>query len=256
MEIVQERLESEYDMDVIVTAPSVAYKVVLKKKNEELLITNPSHLPESRDYSAIKEPYALVEIISPSEYTGTVMELCQSRRGKLIEVKTFTISGNSSRVGLYYDIPLSEVITTFSDSLKSRTKGYASMSYTEQDYRESDLVRLDIKLNDELVLPLSSIVHSSRAVETGKLLCEKLKESIPQELFKISIQACIGARVIASSQISQLQKDVTAKLYGGDISRKKKLWEKQARGKKRMRAVGKIHIPQDAFVAILKSNSD
>ena len=247
MEIVQERLEREYDLDLITTAPSVVYKVVLLD-GEELMIDNPSKMPAPQERDHIEEPFVQVDIITPESYVGALMELCQTRRGTFKDMKYLT----EERTTLIYEIPLAEVVTDFFDQMKSRTKGYASMEYQFIGYRTNDLVRMDILINGDRVDPLANIVHRDKAYYVGKALVEKLKELIPRHQFKIPLQASIGSRVIASENIPALRKDVLAKCYGGDISRKKKLLQKQAKGKKRMKAIGTVDVPQDAFMAVLK----
>ncbi|MBK16830.1 MAG: elongation factor 4 [Prochlorococcus sp. SP3034] len=249
MEIVQERLEREYDLDLIVTAPSVIYKVNLND-GENILIDNPSTLPDPQLRESIEEPYVKMEIYAPNDFNGTLMGLCQERRGVFLDMKYIT----TDRVTLIYEIPLAEVVTDFFDQMKSRTQGYASMEYHLIGYRKNDLVRLDVLINSERADPLTSIVHKDKAYGIGRSLVEKLKELIPKQQFKIPIQASIGSRIIASESISALRKDVLSKCYGGDISRKKKLLKKQAKGKKRMKAMGKVDVPQEAFMAVLKLN--
>lgn len=248
MEIVQERLSREYDIDLIVTAPSVVYRVITAK-GEELIVDSPSKFPDltSREMKTL-EPYVKMEILTPSEYNGPIIELGQERRGILKDIKYLT----PTRSTIVYELPLAEVITDFFDQLKSRTKGYASMEYTIMDYRQSDLVRLDIKINGEDATPLSTIAHRDAAQKIGRGLANSLKELIPRQMFKVPIQACVGAKIIASSVIPPMRKDVLAKCYGGDLSRKKKLLQKQAKGKKRMKAMGKVNVPQEAFMAVLK----
>lgn len=250
MEIVQERLQREYDIDLIVTAPSVVYKVMKKKGDPDsiIIVDSPSKMPDFvRDEVAL-EPYVRMEILTPSEYNGAIIELGQERRGIFIDIKYLT----PTRSTIIYELPLAEVITDFFDQLKSRTKGYASMEYSIIDYRESDLVRLDIKINGELATPLACILHRDNAQSVGRKLVSALKDLIPRQLFKIPIQACIGVKVVASESISAMRKDVLAKCYGGDITRKKKLLQKQAKGKKRMKAFGKVDVPQEAFMAAIK----
>ncbi|MFM8277612.1 MAG: translation elongation factor 4 [Cyanobium sp.] len=249
MEIVQERLEREYDLDLIVTAPSVIYKVNMLDDTVQM-VDNPALLPDPQKRESIEEPYVKLEIYTPNTYNGTLMELCQERRGEFIDMKYIT----PERVALHYEVPLAEVVTDFFDQMKSRTKGYASMEYHLIGYRRNDLVRLDVLINAERADPLTTIVHRNKAYGVGKGLVEKLKELIPRQQFKIPIQAAIGSRVIASESISAMRKDVLAKCYGGDISRKKKLLQKQAKGKKRMKAMGKVDVPQEAFMAVLKLN--
>jgi len=251
MEIVQERLEREYDLDLIVTAPSVIYKVNMIG-GEVLMIDNPATLPDPQKRETIEEPYVRMEIYAPNDYNGTLMGLCQDRRGDFIDMKYIT----TDRVTLIYEIPLAEVVTDFFDQMKSRTKGYASMEYHLIGYRKNDLVRLDVLINSERADPLTTIVHKDSAYAIGKGLVEKLKELIPKQQFKIPLQASIGSRIIASEGISALRKDVLSKCYGGDISRKKKLLKKQAKGKKRMKSMGKVDVPQEAFMAVLKLNND
>ena len=247
MEIVQERLEREYNLDLITTAPSVVYKVTTVK-GEELYIDNPSTLPEPNQRQKIEEPYVKVDMITPEEYVGTLMELCQNRRGVFKDMKYLT----QGRTTLTYELPLAEVVTDFFDQLKSRTRGYASMEYHLIGYRENHLVRLDILINNDPVDSLAMIVHRDKAYNMGRAMAEKLKELIPRHQFKVPSQATIGSKVIASEHIAALRKDVLAKCYGGDISRKKKLLQKQAKGKKRMKSVGTVDVPQEAFMAVLR----
>ena len=249
MEIVQERLEREYNLDLIVTAPSVIYQVNMLDETT-LMVDNPAALPDPQKRESIEEPYVKLEVYTPNAYNGALMELCQERRGEFIDMKYIT----TDRVTLHYEMPLAEVVTDFFDQMKSRTKGYASMEYSLIGYRKNDLVRLDVLINGEKADPLTTIVHRDKAYNVGKGLVEKLKELIPRQQFKIPIQASIGSRVIASESISAMRKDVLAKCYGGDISRKKKLLQKQAKGKKRMKAMGKVDVPQEAFMAVLKLN--
>mmetsp|Transcript_17149 Transcript_17149/g.28496 ORF Transcript_17149/g.28496 Transcript_17149/m.28496 type:complete len:667 (+) Transcript_17149:118-2118(+) len=252
MEIVQERLQREYDIDLIVTAPSVVYKVENALDGEITTVDAPSKMPDmTRDQTTL-EPFVRMEILSPSEYNGAIIELGQERRGTLLDIKYLT----PTRSTIIYEIPLGEVITDFFDQLKSRTKGYASMEYKIVDYRVSDLVRLDVKINYELATPLACIVHRDNAQSMGRKLVASLKALIPRQMFKVPIQACIGVKVIASESISPIRKDVLAKCYGGDISRKKKLLNKQAKGKKRMKSIGKVNVPQEAFMAVLKLNDN
>ena len=247
MEIVQERLEREYNLDLITTAPSVVYRVTTIK-GEVLYIDNPSHLPDPQHRDKIEEPYVKVEMITPEEYVGTLMELCQNRRGIFTDIKYLT----QGRTTLTYELPLAEVVTDFFDQMKSRTRGYASMEYQVIGYRENTLVKLDIMINGDPVDALAMIVHRDKAYNVGRAMAEKLKELIPRHQFKVPIQAAIGSKVIASEQIPALRKDVLAKCYGGDISRKKKLLQKQAKGKKRMKSVGTVDVPQEAFMAVLR----
>jgi GTP-binding protein LepA len=247
MEIVQERLEREYDLDLITTAPSVVYQVTTIK-GEVFEIDNPSTLPSPQEREKIEEPYVQLEMITPEAYVGTLMELCQNRRGVFKDMKYLT----QGRTTLVYDLPLAEVVTDFFDQLKSRSRGYASMEYHLIGYRENPLVKLDVLINGDPVDSLAMIVHRDKAYNVGRALVEKLKELIPRHQFKIPIQASIGSRVIASEHIPALRKDVLAKCYGGDISRKKKLLQKQAKGKKRMKSVGTVDVPQEAFMAVLR----
>jgi GTP-binding protein LepA len=247
MEIVQERLEREYDLELITTAPSVIYRVTTID-GEVMEIDNPSLLPDPQKREKIEEPFIKVEIITPETYVGTLMDLCQTRRGVFKDMKYFT----QSRTCLIYELPLAEVVTDFFDQMKSRTKGYASMEYQMLGYRTDHLVKLDILVNKDPVDALSTIVHRDKAYYVGRALTEKLKELIPRHQFKVPIQAAIGAKIIASEHIPALRKDVLAKCYGGDISRKKKLLQKQAKGKKRMKSIGTVDVPQEAFMAVLK----
>ncbi|KGG12975.1 MULTISPECIES: translation elongation factor 4 [Prochlorococcus] len=249
MEIVQERLEREYDLDLIVTAPSVIYQVNMLN-GDILMVDNPATLPDPQLRDSIEEPYVRMEIYAPNEFNGTLMGLCQDRRGDFVDMKYIT----TDRVTLIYEMPLAEVVTDFFDQMKSRTKGYASMEYHLIGYRQNDLVRLDVLINSDRADPLTTIVHKDKAYSVGRGLVEKLKELIPRQQFKIPLQASIGSRIIASQNISALRKDVLAKCYGGDISRKKKLLKKQAKGKKRMKSMGKVDVPQEAFMAVLKLN--
>jgi GTP-binding protein LepA len=247
MEIVQERLEREYNLDLITTAPSVVYRVT-KINGEVIFVDNPSHLPEPNYREKLEEPYVKVDIITPETYVGALMELCQTRRGVFKDMKYLA----QGRTTLIYELPLAEVVTDFFDQMKSRTRGYASMEYQVIEYRENPLVKLDILINNDPVDALSTIVHRDKAYAVGRSLTEKLKELIPRHQFKVPIQATIGSKVIASEHIPALRKDVLAKCYGGDISRKKKLLQKQAKGKKRMKSVGTVDVPQEAFMAVLR----
>jgi len=247
MEIVQERVEREFNLDIITTAPSVIYKVM--KTNGELIeITNPTNLPEPTEINYMEEPIVKASIITPSDYLGSVMELCQLKRGVYIDMKYI----ETTRVVVNYELPLNEIVYDFFDALKSRTKGYASFDYELKGYVKATLVKLDILLKGEKVDALSMIVPEETASKRGRVMCEKLKEHIPRQMFEIPIQAAINAKVIARETVKAMRKDVLAKCYGGDISRKRKLLEKQKEGKKRMRQVGSVEVPQEAFMAILK----
>jgi len=247
MEIVQERLDREFDMNVITTVPNVSYKVYTKK-DELLEVHNPSGLPDVMAVDRIEEPYIRASIITRTDYIGQIMTLCLGKRGELI--KQEYISGN--RMELIFDIPLGEIVFDFYDKLKSISKGYASFDYHMNGYRPSKLIKLDILLNGEPVDALSSLIHFDNAVTLGRRMCEKLKELIPRQQFDIAIQAAIGAKIIARETIKAMRKDVTAKCYGGDITRKRKLLEKQKKGKKRMKQIGSVEVPQKAFLAVLK----
>ena len=247
MEIIQERLEREFGMTVITTVPNVSYKAYLTS-GEMLIVNNPSDLPDPSKLSYVEEPYIKAQIITKSDYVGQIMNLCIGKRGILKNQVYLT----TDRVELVFEMPLGEVVFDFFDKLKTISKGYASFDYQPIDYRESKLVKLDLLLNAEPVDALSSLIHRDHAYEFGKKICEKLKELLPRQQFEIAIQAAIGAKVIARETVKALRKDVTAKCYGGDISRKRKLLEKQKEGKKRMRQVGSVEIPQDAFMAVLK----
>jgi GTP-binding protein LepA len=251
MEIVQERLEREYNLDLITTAPSVIYQVTTNN-GEILMIDNPSLLPDPNYREKIEEPFVKLEMITPEEYVGTLMELCQNRRGVFKDMKYLT----QGRTTLIYELPLAEVVTDFFDQMKSRSRGYASMEYQLIGYRENPLVKLDLMINGDPVDALAMIVHRDKAYNVGKAMAEKLKELIPRHQFKVPIQAAIGAKIIASEHIPALRKDVLAKCYGGDISRKKKLLQKQAKGKKRMKSVGTVDVPQEAFMAVLRIDKD
>lgn len=250
MEIIQERLEREFNLDLVTTAPSVIYKVI-KTDGTELWVDNPTNLPDPVEIDTMEEPIVDATIMVPSEYLGAVMELCQERRGTYINMDYI----EETRVSLHYELPLNEIIYDFFDALKSRTRGYASLDYEIKEYRPAKLVKLDILLNSELVDALSFIVHEEKAVGRGRAITKKLKESIPRQMFEIPIQAAIGNKIIARETLSALRKDVLAKCYGGDISRKRKLLEKQKEGKKRMRQVGSVEVPQEAFMAVLKLDS-
>ena len=251
MEIVQERLEREYNLDLIVTAPSVIYRVTTTT-DEILMIDNPSELPPPSARQQIEEPYVKLEIMTPQVYIGTLMELCVARRGIFLDTKYIT----TERATLLYELPLAEMVTDFFDQMKSRTKGYASMEYQVIGYRPNDLVLVDILVNDEPVDALACIVHRDKSYNIGRALVSKLRELIPRQQFQIPIQAAIGSKILARENISALRKNVLSKCYGGDISRKKKLLEKQKKGKKRMKSIGTVEVPQAAFMAILQLNGD
>jgi GTP-binding protein LepA len=251
MEIIQERLEREYGLTLITTAPTVVYRV-LTTKGEVLEIDNPAELPPPSSIETFEEPFIVATIITPERYVGTLLQLCQERRGVQRSIHYL----DPTRVMLAYELPLNEVILDFYDKLKSKTQGYASLDYELLGYRESDLVKLDILLNGEPVDALSFITHRDRAYQRGRQLAEKMKELIPKQMFEVAIQAAIGNKVIARETIGAMKKNVTAKCYGGDITRKRKLWEKQKEGKKRMKAVGKVEVPQEAFLAILKVSDE
>lgn len=252
MDIITQRLEREYDLDIIATAPSVIYKLKLKGQDNEKELQNPNDFPDPTEIQYIKEPVTISEIITPKDYIGQVMDLAQSRRGELINMTYI----DESRVSIKYKIPLSEVIYNFFDSLKSRTKGYASLDYEVTDYQVSDLVKLDILINEQNVDALSLIVHRDNAYSRGRGIVEKLKDEIPRQQFAVPIQAAIGGKIIARETVRALRKDVIAKCYGGDISRKKKLLEKQKEGKKKMRQLGNVEVPQDAFLSVLKLDDE
>ncbi len=247
MEIIQERLEREFDMTVITTVPNVSYRAYLMK-GEEIIVHNPSDLPDPSKLDYVEEPYIKANIITKAEFVGPVMSLCIQKRGTIINQSYLT----ADRVELVFEMPMGEIVFDFYDRLKTISKGYASFDYHQIGYRQSDLVKLDIRLNAEPVDALSSLIHRSNSYEFGKKICEKLKELLPRQQFEIVIQASIGAKIIARESVRALRKDVTAKCYGGDISRKRKLLEKQKKGKKRMRQVGNVEIPQSAFMAVLK----
>jgi GTP-binding protein LepA len=251
MEIIQERLEREFNLDLITTTPSVVYRIT-KTNGEVVMIDNPQNYPPAAEIQTQEEPFVKASIITPQAYIGNIMELCQSRRG---EFKDMTYL-DTDRVELHYEMPLNEIIYDFFDALKSRTRGYASLDYELSDYRVSRLVKLDILLNGDLIDALSFIVHEDNAYARGRRIAEKLKENIPRQMFEIPIQAAIGGKVIARETIKALRKDVLAKCYGGDITRKKKLLEKQKEGKKRMRTFGTVQVPSEAFMAVLKLDDD
>ena len=247
MEIIQERLEREYNLDLITTAPSVIYKVNLTN-GTSVFIDNPTNYPDPAVIASAEEPMVKADILSPSEFVGNIMELCQERRGIFKDMKYL----DETRVNLHYELPLNEIVYDFFDALKSRTKGYASFDYEMLGYAPSKLVKLDILLNGDVVDALSFIVHTDKAYARARKIVEKLKDNIPRQLFEVPVQACIGGKVIARETIKALRKDVLAKCYGGDITRKKKLLEKQKEGKKRMRSVGTVELSQEAFMSVLK----
>jgi GTP-binding protein LepA len=248
MDVIQERIEREFNLDIITTAPSVVYKII-KTDGSVLELTNPTNMPEVSEIKYMQEPIVKASIITPSDYVGAVMKLAQSRRGTFRDMQYI----ETTRVSLNYDIPLNEIIYDFFDALKSRTRGYASFDYELKGYSEAKLVKLDILLNGEMVDALSMIVPEERAYERGRFISQKLKDIIPRQLFEVPIQAAVGGKIIARETVKAMRKDVLAKCYGGDISRKKKLLEKQKEGKKRMKQVGSVQIPQEAFMAILKT---
>ncbi len=247
MEIIQERLEREYNFDIITTAPSVIYKIT-KTDGEVVYIDNPTNYPDTVLIEKAEEPMTNAHIYAPSEYVGNIMELCQDRRGIFKDMKYL----DDERVDIHYEMPLNEIIYDFFDTLKSKTRGYASFDYEVIGYKESDLVKLDIMLNGDIVDALSFIIHRDKAYHRARKMAEKLKEKIPRQLFEVPIQACIGGKIIARETVKAMRKDVLAKCYGGDITRKKKLLEKQKEGKKRMRQLGTVEVPQDAFMSVLK----
>ena len=251
MEIIQERLEREYDLDLITTAPSVIYRIT-KTDGSVMYIDNPTNYPDPGTIAMAEEPIADAHILAPKEYVGNIMELCQQRRGVFHDMKYL----DPTRVDIHYELPLNEIVYDFFDALKSRTKGYASFDYELKGYAKSELVKLDILLNGDVVDALSFIVFAGNAYARARKMCEKLKDNIPRQLFEVPIQAAIGGKIIARETIRALRKDVLAKCYGGDITRKKKLLEKQKEGKKRMRQLGSVEVPQEAFMAVLKLDDD
>ena len=251
LEIIIERLEREFDLGLITTAPSVIYKVT-KTSGEEIELYNPIDLPPTTEIKYIEEPIMKSEIMIPREFVGNVMEVCQNRRGTYIDMKYL----DENRVTLEYDLPLNEIIYDFFDTIKSKTKGYASVNYEFKEYRKANLIKLDLHINNEPVDALSFIVHKDSAYDRGRKMAEKLKKVIPRQLFEVPIQAVVGGKIIARETISAMRKDVLAKCYGGDISRKKKLLEKQKKGKKKMRQIGNVEIPQEAFLSVLKLNEE
>lgn len=247
MEIIQERLEREYNLDIITTAPSVVYRIT-KTNGEVVLVDNPTHYPDSALIAEAEEPMTSAHIYTPNDYVGNIMELCQERRGIFKDMQYL----DTDRVDIHYELPLNEIIYDFFDALKSRTRGYASFDYELIGYAKSNLVKLDMMLNGEVVDALSFIIHKDKAYSRGRKMAEKLQQKIPRQLFEVPIQACIGGKVIARETVKAMRKDVLAKCYGGDISRKRKLLEKQKEGKKRMRQLGSVEVPQDAFMSVLK----
>ena len=251
MEVIQERLEREFDLDLITTAPSVSYMIHYTDGSEKM-IQNPLEFPDGTELDYAEEPFVAASIITPPDYTGAIIELCQERRGVFKDMKYL----EATRVELHYDLPLGEIIYDFFDALKSRTRGYASLDYEISDFRRSELVKLDVLLNGDIVDALSFIVHKDKAYPRARKICEKLKDNIPRQLFEIPVQAAIGGKIIARETVKAMRKDVLAKCYGGDITRKKKLLEKQKEGKKRMRTFGTVEVPQEAFMAVLKLDED
>jgi len=251
MEVIQERLEREYDLDLVITAPSVEYQII-KKNGEELRIENPAAFPEQSEIDKIKEPFVTAEIHLPEEYVGQAMELCQDNRGEFKDMQYI----DQDRVTLKYEMPLSEIITDFFNQLKSKTRGYATLDYELEGYKESKLVKLDILVNKEVVDALSTIVHDENSYQQGNALVRRLKEVIPRHMFKVPIQAAVGGKIIARVNIPAMRKNVLQKCYGGDVSRKRKLLEKQKEGKKRMKQVGSVEIPQEAFMTVLERDEN
>ena len=249
MEIIEERIEREFNIDLIATSPSVIYEVLLTDKSK-IIVDAPTKMPDRSVIAKTYEPYVKTSIFSPKEYIGSIMELCQDKRGTFINMDYL----DESRVTIYYELPLSEIVYDFFDKLKSYTKGYASFDYELIGYKESNLVKMDILLNGEIVDALSVIVHKDFAYQRGKIVVEKLKEIIPRQMFEVPIQAAIGTHVIARCDIKAMRKNVLAKCYGGDVTRKKKLLEKQKAGKKRMKQIGSVEVPQEAFLSILSTN--
>ena len=247
MEIIEERLEREYNLDLITTAPSVIYRIT-KTDGQVVYIDNPTNYPDPSLIQQAEEPIANAHIYAPSDYVGNIMDLCQERRGVFKDMRYI----EEDRVDIHYELPLNEIIYDFFDALKSRTRGYASFDYELMGYQKSNLVKLDMMLNGEVVDALSFIIHADKAYPRARKMAEKLKEKIPRQMFEIPIQACIGGKIIARETVKALRKDVLAKCYGGDITRKKKLLEKQKEGKKRMRQLGTVEVPQEAFMSVLK----
>jgi GTP-binding protein LepA len=251
MEIIQERIRREFGVELIATAPSVIYHVYLNS-GEMIKVDNPSSLPEPQEIERIEEPVVKATIMTPEQYVGPIMELCQSKRGSFITMSYI----DKSRVSIVYELPLSEIVYDFFDRLKSATKGYASFDYDIAGYKESKLQKMNILLNGEVIDALAVIVHRDFAYRRGKQITEKMAELIPRQMFEIPVQAALGSKIIARSTIRALRKDVLAKCYGGDVSRKKKLLQKQKEGKKKMKAIGRVDVPQEAFLAILAHGDD
>ena len=251
MEIIQERLEREFNLNIIATTPSVIYKVY-KTDGQMMIMQNPTNMPPVQEIEYMEEPIVNASIMAPTEYVGAIMELCQNRRGIFENMEYM----EATRVILHYKLPLNEVIYDFFDALKSKTRGYASLDYELHGYVRSELVKMDILINGELVDAFSIIVHEQKAYERGKSIVERLKDVIPRHLFAVPLQAAIGGKIIARETVKALRKDVLSKCYGGDITRKKKLLEKQKEGKKRMRQIGSVEVPQEAFLAVLKFDED
>ncbi|NCG36082.1 MAG: elongation factor 4, partial [Actinobacteria bacterium] len=247
MEIVRECLEREFGLTLISTAPSVAYRIT-KSDGSEIVCSNPSELPPAAEIVSIAEPYLKASVLTPTDYTGTIMDLCQTRRGEMLKMDYLS----PERVEIHYRLPLAEVVIDFFDQLKSRTQGYASLDYEPDGYAVDSLVRVDILLHGDPVDAFSSIVHKDKSYEYGLKMAEKLKELIPRQNFEVPIQAAIGGKIIARSTVKAYRKDVTAKLYGGDVTRKNKLLKKQKEGKKRMKSIGRVDIPQEAFISALQ----
>ena len=252
MDIVRDRLEREYDLELLATPPNVRYEVKLIKTGEVVEVRSPTDLPDPASIESISAPYIRAPIIPPNEYVGPVMELCQKRRGQHVGLHYLS----PTRVQVQYDLPLAEIVLDFFDQLKSRTAGYASLDYEPIGNRASDLVKLDVLLAGDRVDALSMVVHRDAAYEAGKTLVERLRKTIPRQLFDVPVQAAVGSRVLARETVKALRKDVTAKLYGGDVTRKKKLLEKQKKGKKRMKQVGAVEVPQEAFLSVLEVDGD
>jgi len=247
MEIIQERLEREFNQTVITTVPNVSF-IAYTSRGDKIVVNNPAEMPEPTKLDMIEEPYIRAHIVTAAEYIGNIMTLCLGKRGILINQSYLT----PTRVELIFELPLTEIVFDFYDKLKSQTRGYASFDYHPIGYRESDIIKMDILLNGEKVDALSALIHRARSHDFGRKLCEKLKDLVPKQQFQIAIQAAIGAKIVARENISAMRKDVTAKCYGGDISRKRKLLEKQKEGKKRMKQIGNVEVPQEAFLAVLK----